>query len=78
MGSFRLFQQDFQVPLRVGMSYDPQPVKEPSTYYMYYTFGVGLYWQRLRLDAGAMFGNEKGSGRDLYGRKIAITLGYFL
>jgi long-subunit fatty acid transport protein len=78
MGSFRLFQQDFQVPLRAGLSYDPQPVKEPIMHYMYYTLGLGLYWQRLRLDAGAMFGNEKGSGRDLYGRKIAITLSYFL
>lgn len=78
MGSFRLFQQDIRMPIRVGLSYDPQPVQEPSSHYMYYTLGFGLYWQRLQLDAGAMFGNEKGSGRDLYGRKIAITLSYFL
>ncbi len=78
MGSFRLFQQNIRMPIRVGLSYDPQPVKEPTTHYMYYTLGFGLYWQRLQLDAGAMFGNEKGSGRDLYGRKIAITLSYFL
>lgn len=78
MVSIRLFRQDFQVPLRAGLSFDPQPVKEPSIHYMYYTFGLGLYWQRLRLDAGAMFGGENGSGHDLYGRKIAITLSYFL
>ena len=78
VGSFRLFHQDFQVPLRVGLSYDPQPVKEPSSHYFYYTFGVGVHWQGLHLDAGAMFGNEKGSGSDLYGRKLLITLNYFL
>ncbi|UCE40508.1 MAG: hypothetical protein JSV17_13785 [Candidatus Aminicenantes bacterium] len=78
MGTFRLFQQDFRMPIRVGLSYDPQPVKEPSTHYMYYTLGFGLYWQQLRLDAGAMLGNEKSSGHDLYGRKIVITLSYFL
>jgi hypothetical protein len=78
MGSFRLFQQDFQVPLRIGLSYDPQPIKEPSSHYIYYTLGVGVHWQGLHLDAGTMFGNEKGSGRDLYGRKLLITLSYFL
>ncbi len=78
MGSFRLFQQDFQMPLRAGLSYDPQPVKDPSSHYIYYTFGVGVHWQRLHLDIGTMLGNEKGSGSNLYGRKILITLSYFL
>ncbi len=78
MVTFRLFRQDFQVPLRAGLRFDPQPIKQPSTHYMYYTFGLGLYWQRLRLDAGAMFGSENGSDHGLYGRKIAITLSYFL
>jgi long-subunit fatty acid transport protein len=78
MGSFRLFKQDFQVPLRAGLIYDPQPVKEPNTHYMYYTIGLGLYWKGVRLDAGAMLGRENGSGRDLYGRKIVITLSYFM
>jgi long-subunit fatty acid transport protein len=76
--SFRLFQQNFEAPLRAGLSYDPQPVKEPNMHYMYYTLGFGLYWKRLKLDAGAMFGSEKGSGRDLYGRKVAVTLSFFL
>jgi long-subunit fatty acid transport protein len=76
VGSFRLFQQDMQVPLRVGLSYDPQPVKDPRVRYLYYTLGIGLHWQRLRLDAGAMFGNEDGSGKDLYGRRMAVTLSY--
>ena len=78
MGSIRLFQQDFQVPIRAGLSYDPQPVKGPNSHYMYYTLGFGLYWKGLQLDAGAMLGSEKGSGRDLYGRKFSISLSYFL
>jgi long-subunit fatty acid transport protein len=78
MASLRMFKQDFQFPLRAGISYDPQPVKEPKTHYMYYSLGIGLYWKGLRLDAGAMFGSENGSGSDLYGRKFAITLSYFL
>lgn len=78
IGSLRLLQQDIQVPIRVGLSYDPQPVKEPRTHYIYYTLGLGVHWKRLFLDAGAMFGGEKGSGRDLYGRKFSITLSYFL
>ncbi len=78
MGSFRLFQQDFQMPLRAGLSYDPQPVKDPSSHYIYYTFGVGVHLKGLHLDIGTMLGNEKGSGSNLYGRKILITLSYFL
>jgi long-subunit fatty acid transport protein len=78
MGSIRLFQQDFQVPFRAGLSYDPQPVKEPKTHYMYYTLGFGLYWKGLHLDAGAMLGSEKSSGSNLYGRKFSISLSYFL
>ncbi len=78
IGALRLFGQDFRVPIRVGLSHDPQPVREPSSFYVYYTVGAGVYWRQLRLDAGAMFGSEKGSGHDLYGRKFSITLSYFL
>jgi long-subunit fatty acid transport protein len=77
-GSIRLFQQNIQVPVRGGISYDPQPIEEPNTHYLYYTLGVGMHWHRLHLDAGAMLGSEKGSGHDLTGRKFSITLSYFL
>lgn len=76
--SLRLFRQDLQVPLRIGLSYDPQPVEEPNSHYLYYTFGFGLHWQKLHLDAGAMLGEEKGSGHDLNGRRFAVCLSYFL
>jgi hypothetical protein len=78
LAAVRLFQQDFQVPLRAGLNYDPQPVKQPSIHYMYYTLGFGLYWKGLHLDAAVMLGSEKGSGHDLYGRKFSISLSYFL
>jgi long-subunit fatty acid transport protein len=77
-GSIRLFRQNIQVPVRGGISYDPQPIEEPNTHYLYYTLGVGMHWHRLHLDAGAMLGSEKGSGHDLTGRKFSITLSYFL
>lgn len=78
LAEVHLFQQDFQVPLRAGLNYDPQPVKQPSIHYMYYTLGFGLHWKGLHLDAAAMLGSEKGSGHDLYGRKFSISLSYFL
>ena len=77
-GSLRLFKQNIRVPLRAGMIYDPQPVKIPRTHYVYYTLGVGIHWQRLHLDAGAMLGSEKGSGGSLYGRKFSFSLSYYL
>jgi long-subunit fatty acid transport protein len=73
-----LFGQTIRVPLRAGVSYDPQPIKEPSTYYLYYTIGLGIYWRGIHLDAGAIFGNEKGSGHDLSARKLALSLSYSL
>lgn len=78
LGELRLFKQDFELPLRIGMSYDPQPMKEPSSSYLYYTAGLGIHWKGLHLDAGAMLGSEKGSGHDLFGRKFSITLSYRL
>ncbi len=78
LGGFHLFQQDILLPLRVGVSFDPQPMKNPNSFYLYYTFGLGIRWKGLHLDAGAMFGTEKGSGDDLFGRKFSLTLSYFL
>jgi hypothetical protein len=78
LGAVHLFQQDFEVPLRVGVSFDPQPMKSPSSSYFYFTLGLGIRWKGLRLDAGAMLGAERGSGDDLMGRKFSVSLSYFL
>ncbi len=78
LSSLRLFGQDITVPLRAGMNYDPQPMKEPSSYYIYYTVGIGIHWRGILLDTGIIFGNEKGSGYDLSARKFAVSLSYTL
>jgi hypothetical protein len=76
LGSLNIFGQDIMVPLRAGISYDPQPMKEPSSHYFYYTIGIGIYWRGLRLDTGVFFGNEKGSGQDLFARRFSVSLSY--
>lgn len=72
----RLFGQDIGIPLRAGFSYDPQPVRDPDTYYFYFSFGTGLRWKALYLDIGAYLGKEHGSGDDLNARRVALTLGF--
>ena len=78
LSSLEVFGQEVRMPLRVGMIYDPQPMKDPSSYYLYYTLGIGFYWQGLRLDTGACFGNERGSGQDLSAKRLSISLSYNL
>jgi hypothetical protein len=78
LSSLNIFGQDVLMPLRVGMIYDPQPMKEPSSHYLYYTIGIGFYWRGLRLDTGTCFGNEKGSGQDLFGRRFSASLSFKL
>jgi long-subunit fatty acid transport protein len=78
LSSLNIFGQDVLMPLRIGMIYDPQPMKEPSSRYLYYTLGIGFYWRGLRLDTGTCFGNEKGSGQDLIGRRFSASLSFSL
>jgi long-subunit fatty acid transport protein len=70
-----LFGVHFDVPFRVGIIYDPQPMKEPNSAYINFTFGLGLYWKGLHLDLGTLFGREFGSGDNLSARKITLSLG---
>jgi hypothetical protein len=78
LGKVHLFGHDLGLPLRAGVSLDPQPMKSPRSSYLYFTFGVGLRWKGFRLDTGAMFGTEWGSGDDLSGRKFSLSLSYLL
>jgi hypothetical protein len=78
LSSLNIFGQVVLMPLRIGMIYDPQPMKEPSSHYLYYTLGIGFYWRGLRLDTGTCFGNEKGSGQDLIGRRFSVSLSFIL
>jgi len=75
-GSFRLFGKKAKAPLRIGFTYDPQPIKEPNVHYLYITFGTGLHMGRFAVDLGAMVGKEYGSGDSLNAQKFVVTLNY--
>ncbi len=74
MVSVDIFGQKISIPLRAGLSYDPQPMKEPGSSYFYYSLGTGFHWEKFHLDAGLLFGQEKGSGDSLSGRKAVLSL----
>ncbi len=70
-----IFGSKAALPLRIGMSYDPQPVREPASSYTSFSAGIGLRWRIIALDCGASLGSEKGSGRSLEARRISFSLG---
>lgn len=74
--TFQLFGSLVRMPLRTGLIYDPQPMGEPNSAYVYFTVGNGIYWKRLRIDIGAQIGREWGSGNDLEAKRIALSLGF--
>jgi hypothetical protein len=69
-----IFNQKITTPFRIGISSDPQPMKEPDSSYFYFTYGIGIYWGHFFLDAAASIGKEKGSGDSLSARKIALSV----
>ena len=55
MSDYRLFGRTLRSPLRVGVIYDPQPMKVPRSAFTYITFGTGVAIDRIRVDfAGAI------------------------
>lgn len=76
VNSFTLFNQDFYLPWRAGFIYDPQPMKEPNAYYIYFTFGSGIHWRGLHFDTAVSIGQERGSGDALSANTIAFSLSY--
>ncbi len=78
MSRVEIFGIRFDIPWWLGVHYDPQPMKNPNSFYLYGTFGTGLVLERFFLHAGASFGYERGSGDRLRGRKVVLTLGYRL
>lgn len=75
-GTMRLFNQNIKSVMRAGLAFDPQPMKDPHSRYIYLTFGSGIRWGHILLDAGAMFGSERGSGSDLSSKRFVVTIGY--
>ena len=78
ISDYRLFGRTLRSPLRIGISYDPQPMKAPRSAYAYLTFGTGVAFGRVRIDFAGALGKESGSGRSLSARRGAITLTYVI
>jgi long-subunit fatty acid transport protein len=72
--SFRLFGLELGYPLRAGLVYDPQPMRDPRSTYLDFSVGTGLEWKGLRLDIGVLAGRENGSGSGLTVRRVALGL----
>ncbi|UCC41826.1 MAG: hypothetical protein JSV96_12440 [Candidatus Aminicenantes bacterium] len=73
-----IFNQKIDVPLRIGINYDPQPMKEPDSSYFSFSYGMGVHVGHFFLDAGVSIGNEKGSGNSLIARKVALSVSFRL
>jgi hypothetical protein len=69
-----LFGRKLGYPLRLGLIYDPQPMRDPASAYWNFTFGTGLEWQSFRIDLGVLVGKENGSGAGLTARKVSLGL----
>ena len=78
MSAYRLFGRTIRSPIRVGISYDPQPMKAPRSAYATITFGTGIAFGRVRIDFGGALGKESGSGHSLSTRRGAVSLTYVI
>ncbi len=72
----RLYGTEAFLPLRLGVSYDPQPMLEPRSSYLALTIGTGLRWRTLAIDVGGWLGRESGSGDALRSAKILLSVRY--
>ncbi len=70
----RLFRKEVIIPLRFGLGWDEQPMKEPRSTYTIFSLGAGFHWNFLGLDSGFSFGRENGSGDSLEARRIALSM----
>jgi hypothetical protein len=75
---FLLGKHEAVLPLRIGGIYDPQPAGTPRAAYAGLTFGGGISWRSLGLDAGGLIGRESGSGANLKIAKFALSLRFVL
>jgi hypothetical protein len=76
--SRRIFGQEVIIPLRAGLIYDPQPMKEPNSSYFYLSLGTGVHWGKFLFDGGVILGKESGSGNSLTASKVALSLSFRL
>lgn len=71
-----LFGRPGRVPLRLGLSYDPQPMAEPRSAYLSVSIGAGLQISSIAVDLAGIIGRESGSGNSLTAGKVALTFTY--
>ena len=65
-----------RVPLRLGLSYDPQPMAAPRSAYLSVSVGAGLQVSSIVIDLAGIVGRESGSGNSLTAGKVALTITY--
>ncbi len=73
-----LFHRPALIPLRLGVVYDPQPMAEPRSSYVYLSAGTGFRVGSIAADFAGLFGTESGSGNSLKAAKIALTVTYVM
>jgi len=73
-----IFGQEVNIPLRAGLIYDPQPMKEPDSSYFYLSLGAGVHWGKFLFDGAVILGKESGSGNSLTASKVVLSLSYRL
>ena len=71
----RLFKKEAAIPLRFGIGYDRQPMRDPGSAYAIFSFGTGIHWRMVGIDIGGQIGRESGSGHSLKILRIASSLG---
>ncbi len=76
--SRRIFGQEVNIPLRAGLIYDPQPMREPNSSYFYLSLGTGIHWGKFLFDGAMILGRESGSGNSLTASKVALSLSFRL
>jgi long-subunit fatty acid transport protein len=73
---YRFFRFRYQSPIRFGIVYDPQPMREPQSDYWYLSLGTGFQAGSFFLDVSLLVGKEWGSGDGLTGLRLVVTAGY--
>jgi len=69
-----IFQLNVETPLRLGFVYDPQPMKNPNSFYYGLTLGAGIRFRNVIADFAYYLGRESGSGHDLATKKILFSI----
>jgi len=73
----RVFGRPTLIPLRLGVSYDPQPMRAPHSVYFWAHAGAGLRFASLAVDLSAGAGCESGSGNGLWAGRLAVSVTYY-